>query len=169
MKVIGKVNKRVVNEDGNLEITFEVSNLYQQEQLKVLNKEQEYRLEIDEIKQQRSVYQNNLMWKIIHDIAVARGTDRASEDDWNVYLEALERAGAKFEYIAVLPQAESILKEQFRAVKLMNSFEHKGKTFNQYKVYYGSSKLNTKEMTNLLEIVKDMAVECDVDISVYER
>lgn len=168
MKVIGKVNKRVINEDGNLELTLEINNLYHQEQIKELKKDVDYRIEIEEIKSTRSIYQNNLMWKIIHNIAIARGGDRASEDDWNIYLEALERTGAKFEYIAVLPQAEDILKKQFRAIKLMNSFEHKGKTFNQYKVYYGSSKLNTKEMSLLLEMVKDIAVESGVDISIYE-
>lgn len=167
MKVVGKINKRAINEEGNLELTIEIANLYQQEEVKALDKSKEYRIEIDEVKQPRTIYQNNLMWKIIHDIAVARGGERASEDDWNIYLEALERTGAKFEYIAVLPQAESILKEQFRAVKLMNSFEHKGKTFNQYKVYYGSSKLNKKEMSALLDMVLDMAVESDVDISGY--
>lgn len=168
MKVIGKINKRVINEEGNLELTIEVNNLFQQEQLRSLDKTKEYRFEIDEIKQARTIYQNNLMWKIIHDIAVARGGVRASEDDWSIYLEALERAGAKFEYIAVLPQAENILKEQFRAIKLMNKFEHKGRTFNQYKVYYGSSKLNTKEMSLMIETIKDMAVESGVDVSVYE-
>ena len=168
MKVIGKVNKRVINEDGNLELTLEINNLYHQEQIKELKKDVDYRIEIEEVKSTRSIYQNNLMWKIIHDIAIARGGDRASEDDWNIYLEALERTGAKFEYIAVLPQAEDILKKQFRAIKLMNSFEHKGKTFNQYKVYYGSSKLNTKEMSLLLEMVKDIAVESGVELSVYE-
>ena len=167
MKVVGKVNKRAINEDGNLELTIEIANLYQQEEVKSLKKDTDYRFEIEEVKQSRTIYQNNLMWKIIHDIAVARGSERASEDDWNVYLEALERAGAKFEYIAVLPEAESILKNQFRAIKLMNSFEHKGKTFNQYKVYYGSSKLNKKEMSALLEMVLDIAVESDVDISGY--
>jgi hypothetical protein len=168
MKVIGKVNKRVINEDGNLELTLEINNLYHQEQIKELKKDVDYRIEIEEVKSTRSIYQNNLMWKIIHDIAIARGGDRASGDDWNIYLEALERAGARFEYIALLPQAEDILKKQFRAIKLMNSFEHKGKTFNQYKVYYGSSKLNNKEMSLLLEMVKDIAVESGVDISVYE-
>ena len=167
MKVVGKINKRAINEEGNLELTIEIANLYQQEEVKSLKKDTDYRFEIEEVKQARTIYQNNLMWKIIHDIVVARGSERASEDDWNVYLEALERAGAKFEYIAVLPEAESILKNQFRAIKLMNSFEHKDKTFNQYKVYYGSSKLNKKEMSALLDMVLDMAVESDVDISGY--
>ena len=77
-------------------------------------------------------------------------------------MEALERAGAKFEYIAVLPEAERLLKESFRAVKLMNQFEHNNRLFNQYKVYYGSSKMNIKEMTLLLETVLDMASEVGI-------
>ena len=60
MKVIGKVNKRVVNEESNLELTIEVNNLFQQEQLRSLEKTKEYRFEIDEIKQTRSIYQNNI-------------------------------------------------------------------------------------------------------------
>lgn len=168
MNITGTINKRVVNEEGNLELTIEVKNLFQQQEIKSLKKNENYIFEIKAIKQSRTIYQNNLMWKLIHDIAVARGGERASEDDWDIYLEALERAGARFEYIAVLPEAENILKNHFRAIKLMNSFDHKGKTFNQYKVYYGSSKLNTKEMKNLIDIVLDMAVESDVDISKYE-
>ena len=168
MKAVGKINKRVVNEEGNLEITFEINNLHLQEQLKTLDKTKNYTIDIEEVKSNRSVYQNNLMWKIIHDIAIARGGERASEDDWSIYLEVLERTGAKVDYIASLPEAEGELKKHFRAIKLMNSFEHKGKTFNQYKVYYGSSKLNIKEMALLLEMVKDIAVESGVDISVYE-
>lgn len=98
------------------------------------------------------------MWAIIHEINVARGTERAT-DDWNIYIEALERAGAKYEYVAVLPDAEELLSQQFRAIKYMNSFEHNGRTFNSYKVFYGSSKMDTKEMTMLLETVLDMATE----------
>ena len=81
MRVVGKINKRAINEEANLELTIEIANLYQQEEIKSLDKSKEYRFEIDEVKQPRTIYQNNLMWKIIHDIAVARGGERASEDD----------------------------------------------------------------------------------------
>ncbi len=153
--------KRVVNEDGDTEVTFKISNYRDKEVIKELQKDVPYRISCNVIKSKRSLEQNALMWKIIHEINVARGTERAT-DEWNIYIEALERAGAKYEYLAVLPEAEKLLKEQFRAIKLMNSFEHNGRTFNSYKVFYGSSKMNTKEMTLLLETVLDMAAEMDI-------
>ena len=153
--------KRVVNEDGDTEVTFKISNYRDKESIKELQKDVPYRISCNVIKSKRSLEQNALMWKIIHEINVARGTERAT-DDWNIYIEALERAGAKYEYLAVLPEAEELLKDQFRAIKLMNSFEHNGRTFNSYKVFYGSSKMNTKEMTMLLETVLDMAAEMGI-------
>lgn len=102
------------------------------------------------------------MWELIHEINIARGTERAN-DDWDIYIEALQRAGAKSEYIASLPEAEDLLKKQFRAIKKMNSFEHNGRIFNSYRVFIGSSQMNTKEMKQLLETVLDMASEVGVE------
>ena len=153
--------KKVTNEDGNTEITFVINNYRDKELVKELEKDVLYRINCNVVKSKRTIEQNKLMWALIHEINVARGTERAT-DDWNIYTEALERAGAKYEYIAVLPEAEELLKDQFRAIKLMNSFEHNGRTFNSYKVFYGSSKMNTKEMTLLLETVMDMAAEMDI-------
>lgn len=153
--------KKVTNEDGNTEITFVINNYRDKELVKELEKDTLYRINCNVVKSKRTIEQNRLMWAIIHEINVARGTERAT-DDWDIYIESLERAGAKYEYIAVLPEAEELLKQQFRAIKLMNSFEHNGRTFNSYKVFYGSSKMNTKEMTLLLETVMDMAAEMDI-------
>lgn len=153
--------KKVTNEDGNTEITFVINNYRDKELVKELEKDTLYRINCNVVKSKRTIEQNRLMWAIIHEINVARGTERAT-DDWDIYIESLERAGAKYEYIAVLPEAEELLKQQFRAIKLMNSFEHNGRTFNSYKVFYGSSKMNTKEMTMLLETVLDMAAEMDI-------
>ena len=153
--------KRVVNEDGDTEVTFKISNYRDKEIIKELQKDVLYRINCNVVKSKRTIEQNKLMWALIHEINVARGTERAT-DDWDIYIEALERAGAKYEYMAVLPEAEGLLKENFRAVQYMNSFEHKGRTFNSYKVFYGSSKMNTKEMTMLLETVLDMAAEMDI-------
>ena len=161
MNFIANYVKKVTNEDGDAEVTFKISNYRDKEIIKELQKDVPYRIGCDVIKSKRSIEQNKLLWSLIHEINVVRGTERAT-DDWGIYIEALERAGAKYEYIAVLPQAESILKENFRAIKLMNSFEHNGRTFNSYKVFYGSSKMNTKEMTMLLETVLDMAAEMDI-------
>lgn len=161
MNINGEYLKAVTNEESDKEVTFLVRNYKDKEQIKDLEKEKPYRISLNIIKSKRSIEQNALMWSLIHEISKARGTERAN-DDWDIYLEALERAGAKYEYIAVLPEAERLLKENFRAVKLMNQFEHNNRLFNQYKVYYGSSKMNTKEMTLLLETVLDMASEVGI-------
>ena len=62
-------------------------------------------------------------------------------------------------FAAALPEAESTLRKAFRTIKLMNSFEHNGKTFNQYKAFIGSSKMTTAEMTKLLDCVIKTAAE----------
>lgn len=86
----------------------------------------------------------------------------------NELLEQLE--GVKTEYIAALPETEDTLKKQFRAIQYCNSFEHKGRTFNQYRVFVGSSKMDKAEMALLLDTVMDMASEVGIAprISDYE-
>lgn len=169
IKILGKPIKRVVNEDGNSELTISIDNYRNQQLIKELDKEKVYRIQFEEVKSKRSIESNRLLWALIHDISQAiNGTRATDEDDWNIYLQALEKAGAKYEYIACLPEGESLLKQQFRAVKLMNSFEHNNRTFNQYKVYYGSSKFNSSEMAQLINTVMDMAAECGIDTSYYE-
>lgn len=161
MNLTAEYLRKATNEDGDVEVTFLIKNYRDKEIIKDLVKETPYRLNMNIIKSKRSIEQNSLMWALIHEISIARGTERAN-DDWDIYLEALERAGAKFEYIAVLPEAERLLKESFRAIKLMNTFKYNDKVFNCYKTYYGSSKMDSKEMTLLLETVFDMAAELEI-------
>lgn len=169
MKIVGTYQKRVVNEEGYAEITFLVKNFRNKELIKELEKDKDYRIELNIVKSKRSIEQNNLMWKLIHDISIAvNGTLANDSDDWDIYLQALERAGAKFEYYACLPEGEHLLRNSCRAIKLMNKFEYNGNTFNSYKVYAGSSKMNTKEMTLLINTVMDMAAECGVDTTYYD-
>ena len=169
MKIVGNYQKRVINEDGYTEITFLVKNFRNQELVKELEKDKDYRIELNVVKSKRSIEQNNLMWKLIHDISIAvNGTLANDSDDWEIYIQALERAGAKYEYVACLPEGEHLLKGTCRAIKLMNTFEHNGRTFNSYKVYYGSSKMNTQEMNLLINTVMDMAAEVGIDTTYYD-
>lgn len=169
MKFLCKFLRRRLTEDDKTELTLLIENYLARKIIKDLETNKQYRAEISEVKEKRSVQANNLMWQLIHDISLKINGSRANSiDDWDIYINALERAGARYEYVATLPQAEGLLKAQFRAVKYMNSFEHEGTTFNTYKVYCGSSKMNTTEMNLLIETVKDMAQEVGVDTSVYE-
>ena len=169
MKFLAKFLKRTQTEDGKTELTLSVENWQAQAIIKELKSDVDYRVDINEVKAKRSLQANNLMWELIHQINLAmNGTRANTEGDWDIYTLALERAGAKFEYIAALPETEKLLKENFRAVKKLSSFEHNGRTFNSYMVFYGSSKMNTAEMSQLIETVKDMASECGIDTEAYE-
>lgn len=103
------------------------------------------------------------MWALIGEIDKARNGDRSS-DDYDIYIEALVRAGAKYTHLLVEPQAEPMLRESFRAIQLARAIKVGDKRFNDYKCFYGSSKMDTKEMHDLIETILDMASECGLDI-----
>lgn len=169
MNITGKYVRKQINEEGNAELVIEVSNLQFVNMLDQLLKGAYYRIRLDEVKSKRSIEQNGYMWALIHDISEARNTTLAtSEDDWQVYLEALERAQAKFEYLAIKPEAVPMLKQTFRAVKELNTFTtEKGVEMAQCKVFYGSSKMDAKEMAKLLDTVIDIAQEEGVELKYY--
>ena len=62
-------------------------------------------------------------------------------------------------------EAEDELRKNFRAVKVVRPEQFKGREMIVYKCFLGSSKLNTKEMNQLIEIIKywadDLGIETD--------
>lgn len=162
----GTFLKKVRNEEGHTEITLELSSIQDEVIIESLEKNALYRFNFNAVKSRRTLDQNAYLWSLLHDISIARNSELAtSEDDWEVYIEALEKAQAKFEYVACLPEAYELIKNQFRATKIMNEFEHNGKTFIQAKVFYGSSKMDVQEMAKLLDTVIMMAQQEGVVLS----
>ena len=115
------------------------------------------------------------MWALIGEIDKARNGDR-SNDDWEIYLEALVRAGAKYTHLLVEPMAESMLRDSFRAIQLVRRIKLGDKVFNDYKCFYGSSKLDKKEMdideefrfpVNLYFVPDDINTKTNFDIMKY--
>lgn len=165
--MLAKLGNRLMSEDGNLEVTFEVSYFTEKEKFKALEKGELYDISAVKYRPVRSAEQNRMMWALIHDIAVERGGERAVNDDWDIYVEAIERAGAKFRLYDVLDDDELIkaLEKGFRAVKRLNTFvDDIGQKRVTLKCFFGSSKMNKKEMGLLLETVLDMAEESGVTI-----
>ena len=163
--------RKYINESGRAEIVLELDSYMDAQLANSLEKGVLYRFKSSEIKSKRSLQQNNLMWELIHEISIARNSELATSDnDWDIYLEALERAQAKFEYIAIRPEAIDLLKTSFRAVKELNRFTtEKGIEMAQCKVFYGSSKMDVKEMAKLIDTILIMAQEEGIDMRVmYE-
>jgi hypothetical protein len=129
-------------------------------------KDKELTAVLKEFKSSRSIEQNDMLWGIITQISDKINGSHREEDLMNIYGNLLQRANIKREYIRTLEQAVNILKDSFRAViEVPNSRKiENGKETVGYWVYYGSSKFDTKEMTELIDIALDFATEVGIDI-----
>ena len=124
-----------------------------------LDMEKTYICEIKEPKSKRSLEQNKLLWKLIH--RIAKETFQSDED---VYCAVLERADALSDYVITAMDMQDTLRKSFRGVKFIRMQEVNGKDCFVYKVYLGSSKMNTAEMTELIEITMQVANELGIDL-----
>ena len=68
----------------------------------------------------------------------------------------------------VLPDAVEELKKCFRAVKVLEYRQYNGKDMAVVKVYSGSSKFNTKEMSVLIDKALQIASEYGISIDISE-
>ena len=162
MKLVGKFTRSGKNEDFETEVTLTIRSSYQH-LIKELNKEDLYSINITKAKDKRTEHQNKYMWALIGEIDIARNGER-SNSDFDIYIEALTRAGAKTTHLLVEPGFEEELMEKFRAVQLVRKIKVKDKVFNDYKCIFGSSKMDKQEMHQLIETILDMASECGLDI-----
>ena len=124
----------------------------------------EYQLEIKELKSTRTIQQNRYMWSLIHEIS-----KQQEMDDMDVYIQALEEANAKYEYIMAPEEAEENLKKGFRAVKVTRPEIHNGKKFYIYKCFLGSSKFNVTEMKQLIDVIVGWCYELNIPTDIYEK
>ena len=123
-----------------------------------LDMDKTYICEIKEPKSKRSLEQNKLLWKLIHRVA-----KETYQDDMDVYCAVLERADALSDYVITAMDMEEALRKSFRGVKFIRMQEVNGKNCFVYKVYLGSSKMNTAEMTELIDITMQVCSEFGID------
>lgn len=120
----------------------------------------EYVLELKEVRSKRSLQQNKFMWALIHQIADHK---EMNMKEIEIYTSALEEANAKYIYLMGIKEAEDELRKNFRAVKVVRPTIENGKEYIIYKCFVGSSKLNTKEMNKLLDIIISWAEELGIE------
>lgn len=123
-----------------------------------LDMDKVYICEIKELKSKRSLEQNKLLWKLIH--RIAKETFQSDED---VYCAVLERADALSDYVITASDMGEALRKTFRGVKFVRMQTVNGKDCFVYKVYLGSSKMNTTEMNELIEITMQVCSELGID------
>jgi GTP-binding protein EngB required for normal cell division len=155
--------------NGSVQLTLTVDgylNRRKAEKVYAELKDKEIHAVIKEFKNNRSLEQNEMLWAIIRSISDKVNHSHREEDMMNIYSTLLQRANIKREYIRTYKAAKNILEDNFRAVmEVPNSTKiENGKETVGFWVYYGSSKFNTKEMTELIEIALDLATELGVEV-----
>lgn len=165
-KIVANYLRKVINEDGNLEVTFEVSNYHYKRYCQELQKKA-YSLEIAEVKSKRSINQNNYLWALIHEIT--KHPNASSDDEWDMYCILLSQANAKYEYMVCLVDALDTLKQEVRALQVLGYEKREnGTKWARCKVFIGSSKMNKEEMCKLINTTLEYAEQLGID-TVYYR
>ena len=123
-----------------------------------LDNTKQYVITVKEPKSKRSLEQNKLLWSLIHRVA-----KETYQDDMDVYCAVLERADALSDYVITAVDMADDLRKSFRGVKFIRMQEVNGKDCFVYKVYLGSSKMNTSEMNELIEITMQVCSELNID------
>lgn len=166
-KIVGNYLRKVVNEDGNLEITFEISNYNYKKYCHALEKKS-YSIEINEVKSKRSINQNNYMWALIHEIV--QHPNASSNDEWEMYCILLSMANAKSTYVAVLEEALEMLKKEVRALQVVGyETRENGTKWARCRVFLGSSKMNKEEMGKLIDTIIQYAENLGIDTYFYKE
>ena len=127
----------------------------------LFGQDREKLFEIKEYKQKRSLSANGLLWACLGEIAGALHSDK-----WAVYLQMLKRYGT-YTYICVKPWAVDAVKKQWRECEEIGRVNIGGQESVQLLCYFGSSTMNTKEFSVLLEGVisemKEMGLDTPAD------
>ena len=118
-----------------------------------LDKSKEY--EIKEYKEKRSLNANNYAWKLITEIANVLRLDKEE-----VYKEMLKHYGQS-QMVSVL--ADIDVSKYFKYYTEAGESNLNGKTFKHYKVYMGSSEMNTKQMSILIDGIIQEAKQLDIE------
>lgn len=149
---------------GDTFITFKVneSNLARIESEKIKECDK-LSIKVVKYRKKRSLDANALLWKTLGEIANVLNADK-----WDIYLQMLKRYG-KYTYIAVKPNMVESVKKQWRESEEMGEIEINGQKAIQMLCYFGSSTLDTKEFSILLNGVIEEAKELGINVISQEE
>ena len=117
----------------------------------LFNQDRTKLFDISEHKEKRSLNANGLLWSCLGEIATALRADK-----WEVYLQMLKRYGT-YTYICVKPNMVEAVKKQWRECEELGHVDIKGRDSVQMLCYFGSSTMNSKEFSVLLDgVISEM-------------
>jgi len=131
---------------------------YADELRKIVEKKGIKSVEIKTKRKSRSLNANNYFWTMCNKIAIKLG----STDD-EVYMRMLRDFGTK-EYVAVIPEAITMLKKAYKIVEIINNVQVNGTKAVQVRLIRGSSTYDTKEMSILINGLVQEARLLDIEV-----
>lgn len=152
MELSAIITSLIKKPDGSALITFRVPAWQATDAaMEQLQKLQRFNLNlvIKRFRDKRSLNANALLWKCIGSLAeILNATPE------EIYLKALNDYGQQV-ILAVVPEAEQMLRASFRAVVPMGQYVYCGQTMASYRCTIGSSQYDTAQMSRLLSGVID--------------
>lgn len=156
----------MTDENDNIVISYVVSGIDKSAARLTFDEtkqtEKKLEIEVKPYRSKRSLEQNRLLWVLLGKMALAMSGSKNKVSSEECYCIMLEEANVSYDYLLALPEAESMLKKSFRVVRKVGERIVNGKTLNIYQYFIGSSKYDTKEMTELIESVLDKLAELGV-------
>lgn len=148
MKCTGRIQNIARDwKTGQLLVTFAINEASVISEIDKIKDVEKLSIEAKKHREKRSLDANALLWACIGDIAKAM---TPPADKWDVYLDMLKNYG-KYTYICVKPNVVEAMKAQWRECEVLGEVDINGQKSVQMLCYFGSSTLNTKEFSDLLE------------------
>ena len=163
MKIIATKHRQWKNDNGVGYVTFRVYGQGYYQQLKHIEEEEKLSVSVEKASGRRSLEQNRKMWALINDIDKAVN-GYLSNDPMGIYINALREAGAKSVMVIALTETEKELRKVFRAVEFMQPVEGDKAV---YRCYPGSSTFTKKEMSDLIEVLLNMAADAGLNVGYW--
>lgn len=160
IKFLAQDIKTTIYHTGGVGISFDTT-INAQEELQKL-KRGDYLIEIKKPSNKRSLNQNAYLWEMIGQISMKENGNRTADE--SIYANILQMAGAKVDYIQGLPEVEETLKKFYRVVIVAEKrTNEKGVETHVYKCYRGTSEMDTKEMSLVIDKALEYATQVGLD------
>ncbi len=165
-KFLAERGYRMTNENDDLVVCFVVHGENKRAAMLAMEemKSQEKRLDVEvkPYKSKRSLEQNRLLWALLGKMADGMSGNKRRVSTDECYCLMLEEANVSYDFLIASPETEPMLKDSFRVVRKVGQREINGREMNEYQCFVGSSKFNTKEMTDLIEATLDRLAEMGI-------
>lgn len=167
MKIYAEKLRTGFREDGRVLLSFDCGWKGKSaiEALKTGN----YELDIKERRNNRTLAQNRYLWELIGQISMKENGNKADTEE--IYMQLLESAGAKCEFFEITEEAVNRFAKlaDIKFLRIVQRRFRNGTHTVMCKCFYGSSKMDTKEMGILIDKTIERAEQDGIDTDAWRR